>query len=334
MLRPYTSIIHRISALHSMLEYLVCEVWCKANNTVACVNLLQDDFKELYLQLNWLKNSTDFIYDLCKSLSEDQRKLIVDSFHNNNRIKDLCNGTIPIVELNVLPLVVQNEMKTLLECFYSRLLDIKKVPGEKLDYYNQLIKTNKFKTCPICGLADIETEDSPYIEDYDHFFPKAHYPFAVVNFNNLVPTCDKCNKKHKGSKKPLDHNGKVYYPFDAGREEIDVTIHIDTIEFDEHEKLIDEINFIFSGDSDKNSTWNWLYDIVDRYSRICKRDTYSWLRELKREIEFNPHKTTEEIIDFKIDNFTNDKYDDKKFLKIALLKEIKNKQEWMSIYHK
>lgn len=107
---------------------------------------------------------------------------------------------------------------------------------------------------------------------------------------------------------------------------------MDKIEFDEHEKLIDEIKFVFSGDKDKNSTWNWLYDIAERYSRVCKRDTYGWLRELKKEIEFSPDKTIEEIINFKIDNFTNDKYDDKKFLKIALLKEIKNKPEWMRVY--
>lgn len=334
MLRPYTPIDHPIITLHSMLEYLICEVWCKANNALECQALLKEDFKELYLQLDWLKKETDNIYDLCKSLSEDQRKLIVDTFHNNNRIEELCNGTIPIVELYTLPPVVQKEIKALLECFYSRLLDIKKVPGKKLDYYNQLVKTNKFKTCPICGLADIETDDSPYIEDYDHFFPKAHYPFSAVNFNNLVPTCDKCNKKHKGSKKPLDHNGMVYYPFEKERNDIQVKINIDKIEFDEHEKLMDEIKFTFSGDSDKNSTWNWLYDIIDRYSRVCKRDTYSWLRELKKDIEFNPHKTVEEIIDFKIDSFSNDKYDDKKFLRIALLKEIKDKREWMDVYSK
>lgn len=334
MLRSYTSIDHSMTTLHAMLEYLVCNVWCKADNAFACQTLLEEDFKKLYLRLEWLQKETDSIYDLCKSLSEDERNLIIDAFHNNNLIRELCNGTISIVELDALPSVVKNKMKDLLEEFYKELLDKKRLTGGKLDYYNELVKTNKFKTCPICGLADIETDDSPYIEDYDHFFPKAHYPFSAVNPNNLVPTCDKCNKKHKGHKRPLDHNGTVYYPFEKGREDIQVEIGVDKIEFDEHEKLMDEIKFTFSGDSDKNSTWNWLYDIVDRYSRVCKRDTYSWLRELKKEIEFNPHKTVEEIIKFKIDSFSNDKYDDKKFLRIALLKEIKNKREWMDVYSK
>lgn len=334
MLRSYTPIEHPITTLHTMLEHLVCKVWCKADDTSKCQDLMTANFKELYQSFEWLKECTDSIYNACKSLSEDERSLIVNTFKNNNRIQELCNGTIPVVELDTLPPVVGEKMKPLLECFYSRLLDIKKVPGEKLDYYNKLVKTNNFKTCPICGLADIEAEDSPYIEDYDHFFPKAHYPFSAVNFNNLVPTCDKCNKKHKGSKKPLEHNGKAYYPFEAGRADIDVTIHIDEIEFDEQEQLIDEINFFFSGDSDKNSTWNWLYDIIERYSGVCKRDTYSWLRELKKEIMFYPEKTIREIIDFKIDTYSYDKYYEKKFLKIAFLKELKNKQEWMRVYSK
>ncbi|MCD8081445.1 MAG: hypothetical protein LUF04_13905, partial [Bacteroides sp.] len=261
MLRPYTPIVHPIATLHSMLEYLVCEVWCKANDTHTCQQLLSEDLEELYKHLDWLKEETDAIYDLCRSLTPDERKLITDTFRNNNRIQDLCNGTLPIVELSDLPPVVQKEIKTLLESFYTRLLDIKKVPGEKLDYYNQLVKANKFKTCPVCGLTDIETEDSPYIEDYDHFFPKTHYPLSAVNFENLVPTCDKCNKKHKNKKKPLAHNGKAYYPFETGRPEIEVTLDVDKIEFDKDKKLQDKTKFTFSGDPEKNATWNWLYNI-------------------------------------------------------------------------
>lgn len=332
MLRTYAPIMHPITALQLMLEYLVCEVWCKANAASQCHELLKEDFKELYLSLDWLKEDTDKIYDLCKTLSEAERKLIIDTFHNNNQIEDLCNGDIPIMESMVLPPVVQKEMQNLLEKFYSRLLDIKKVPGEKLDYYNQLIKTNKFKTCPVCGLFDIETENSKYIEDYDHFFPKTHYPFAAVNFNNLIPTCDKCNKKHKGSKKPLEHNGKAYYPFETDREEIKVSLKLDKIEFDKDEKLTAKANIDFTGDKDKNSTWDWLYNIIERYSDIFTRDTYTWLRMLKKEIEFSSDKTIEEIIDFKIRNYTIDRFDEKKFLKIALLEEIKNKPEWVSVY--
>jgi hypothetical protein len=329
MLRTYTAIDHPIKTLHTMLQHLVCEVWCNASDVV-CEDLLEDSFKELYNHLGWLKSDVDVIYEKCKTLTTLERENIVQAFETNNSIEELCNGTIAIVELNTLPNVIQVEVKSLLESFYSRLLDIKKVPGEKLDYYNQLVDANKYNTCPICGLADIETTESNYIEDYDHFFPKSHYPFLAVNFGNLVPTCDKCNKKHKGSKKPLDKNGKAYYPFEARNNPIDVSVNIDKIDFDKDEKLIDVPTVSFTGDTDKNTTWNWLFNIEERYSAEIKRYSYSWLRDFKKEIVFCSSASTEEYIDFKISSYEVDKYDEKKFLKIAFLKELKNKPEWMA----
>lgn len=316
-----------------MLRYLVCDVWCQASHSSTCYALLDKDFKNLYDHLDWLKDSTEKIYEACKTLTTDEREAIIYAFDNNNCIEELCNGDLPPIELSALPPVVQQGMKNLLEDFYKRLLNINQVPGEKLDYYNKLVKANKLRTCPICGLADIETDDSEYIEDYDHFFPKAHYPFAAVNFNNLVPTCDKCNKKHKGSKKPLDLNGKVYYPFDAGRDEIKVTLKLDEIDFDEEEKLTQTARFDFSGDTQKNETWNWLYNIEKRYAQVYREDTYSWLRALKKNIMFLG-KNMEETIDHTIETYHSDRFREKKFLQIALLEELKGKREWMDIDYK
>jgi len=332
MLRTYTAIEHPITKLHSILEYLICEVWCKASQHNICSDLLDVDFKELYDQLDWLKNDTDTIFEKCRPLTHIERQSIIDAFSLNNNIEQLCNGTNLPIELDLLPDVVKVEMKGLLESFYTRLLDIKKVPGEKLDYYNLLVKGNKFNTCPVCGLANIETPDSKYIEDYDHFFSKAKYPFLAVNFKNLVPTCDKCNKKHKGTKQPLEKNGKAYFPFQVDRAAIEISIKLKKIDFDEDKKLSEKPTINFTGDADKNETWDWLFNIEERYTGEFKRYAFSWMRTLKKEIEFCTTHSAEEYIDFKIKNYKCDKYDEMKFLKIALLQEIKTKPEWMAVY--
>lgn len=332
MLRTYFPILHPIATLHEMLEHLICEVWCKADKINNCIDLLHSDFKKIYEYLDWLKSDVDYIFEHSRALETHERQSIIDAFKSNNQIENLCNGVVKPIELSSLPSVVEMKMKPLLEVFYSRLLDIKKVPGEKLDYYNQLVKSNNFKTCPVCGLANIENPESRYIEDYDHFLPKAYYPFAAVNFKNLVPTCDKCNKKHKGGKKPLDKNGKAYYPFESGRPPINIKVTLKTIDFDSDQKLTQMPKFQFSGDADKNETWNWLYNIESRYSDEFKRFSYSWLRNLKKEIEFNESKSAEQYIDFKIRNYKEDEFDEMKFLKIALLEEVKTKQEWMEVY--
>ena len=333
MLRTYNPISHPISSLHTMLKELVINVWCKASNINNCIALLSPNFIIIYNQYGWLSDEVDNVYESCKTLSKRERKKIIKAFIINNQIEVFCNGLLLPVELAKLPGVVENEMKPLLENFYKRLLDLGFVPGSKLGYYNDLIKFNNYNTCPVCGLANIETPDSKYIEDYDHFFPKAHYPFAAVNFKNLVPTCDKCNKKHKGSNKPLDYNGKAYFPFEAGRLPIEVTLKLNKIEYDGDEKLVENPSFSYTGDTEKNKTWNWLYNIDERYSAEIKRFSYSWLRRLKQEVAFNPDKTIEDHIDFNIANFKCDEFDELKFLKIALLKELKTKQEWMAVYH-
>lgn len=332
MQRTYRSIEDNIFKLQSLVELLVCQVWCNASDTDTCESLLTEGFAGAYNAYPWLKKEVDDVYDKCKTLTTQQRADIREAFYVNNRIEDLCNGVIKPIELSQLPSVVSTNMKPLLSKFYKPLLDQAEIPGNKLDYYNNLIRSNKYNTCPCCGLVEVESAHTHYVEDNDHFFPQAHYPFAVVNFKNLVPLCDKCNKKHKTSKKPLDYNGVAYYPFE-NRASLDVHIAIDEVKFDSDQQLSSNLDISFSGDGKRNSTWNWLYNIEDRYTTEVKRFSFSWLRRLKAEIEFNSSKTIEEVIDFNIASFEKDKFDEVKFLKIAFLEDIKAKPEWMAVYH-
>lgn len=337
MQRTFHPIQHEIFNLHSMLEHLVCEVWCNASDDNTCVDLLNADFEQAYNAYAWLKVDIDEVYENCKTLTVDERADIREAFYINNRIEDLCNGVVVPIELNQLPDVVKAHMKPAIEKFYVPLLDRVEIPGDKLDYYNQLITLNKFKTCPCCGLVKIESAKSHYVEDNDHFFPKAYYPFAVVNFNNLVPICDKCNKKHKTTKKPLDNNGRAYYPFCVNHPNINVSIGIidsDTLDYMQLKE--EDVQLNFSGDADKNSTWDWLFNITDRYNEEVCEFAFTELRTLKNRFyenkERNSNNLYEDVLNFEIENYEADMFIDRKFLKAAFLKEIMNKAEWMAVY--
>ncbi|POY40552.1 hypothetical protein C3L50_03360 [Flavobacterium alvei] len=334
MLRVYQPITsHPIYTLHSQLEHLVCEVWCNANAT-PCENLLQPSFRIIYNAYSWLKTDIDTIYAKCVPLTVPERELIRTAFNVNNRIEELCNGTITPVYLNALPDVVKNDMKPLLVKFYNNLLDLAQVAGNKLQYYNQLVTTSKFSTCPCCGLSPIESAETHYREDNDHYLPKADFPFASVNFKNLVPLCGKCNKKCKGSKNPIEAGRRAFFPYNLTPYAIEVRMQLvnnSDINFEALRNQDIAINFI--GDAPKISTWDWVFEIEERYNEEVRKFSKTELRILaNRKRIRNREVTYSDIIDEEIINFEIDKYEDRKFLKISFYEAIKNRPDWMAVY--
>lgn len=317
-----------------MLEHLVCSVWCEACDD-ACETKLSADFKVLYDKYGWLKKEVDAIYIKCKPLTVDERKAIKDAFDKNNKIEALCNGSKPVY-LNALPDQVKDDIKPLLVDFYETLLEKAKVPGTKKDYYEKLIKESKFQYCPACGLIDFEQEDSKRREAFDHYLPKSEYPFASVNFKNLVPLCYKCNSDRKKTKDPVEKERKAFYPFATGDHGISITLEMDkTKDIDKLER--DDLTLTLAGEADKIETWDWLFDISDRYNdTVREKIAYNLVRQLanryKRSKERNQGLTFTEIIDDHIKDYEDDKYSDKKFLKVAFLKELKNCSDLIEVY--
>lgn len=334
MLRLYKPIDHKIFKLHEMLEHLVCSVWCEACDD-ACETKLNAEFKKLYLSYKWLKTEVDAIYEKCKPLTSSQRKAIKKAFDANNKIEDLCNGARPVY-LNNLPAQVREDIKPLLVKFYEELLEKAKVPGTKKDYYEKLIKENQFQYCPCCGLIDFEQEDSKYREAFDHYLPKSEYPFASINFKNLVPLCYKCNSDRKKVKDPIEKNRKAFYPFSNREHNVLIALEIDkNKDIDKLQRA--DLTVRLMGDADKIETWDWLFDISERYNdTIREKIVHNLIRQLanryKRNKARNQGLSFTEIIDDHINDYIEDMYLDKKFLKIAFLEELKNCNDLIQVY--
>lgn len=336
MLRLYTPITHDIFALNSLLEHLVCNVWCEACDDL-CDDKLQDEFKNIY---NYsvkkevtLKDEVERIYEVFKGLTEEQKNITKQSFTTNNSIEILCNGGVPIY-LNQLPNVVDSDIKPLFKWCYETLLNKKKIAGDKMDYYKTLIKHNDFVTCPCCGLIDFESFESKYREAYDHYLPKSKYPFASVNFQNLVPLCYKCNSDRKKAKDPIENDRIVFYPFSSEEHAIEIASNF-VLGVNE-ERLDIELNDFeinFTGDAPKIETWNWLFDIEERYGNQIKGFAKTFLIKIKRRhkkfLKLKAGWTFVDTLDELIEDYEFDYYDDKKFLKIAFLKALKNDEAYI-----
>lgn len=335
MLRLYKPIQHDIFKLQQMLEHLVCHVWCTANEDECCEDKLDADFKIVYLAYGWLKENVDLIYEKFEGLSPVELQKIKEAFLSDNAIENLCNGTIPPVYLDKLPAIIEEDVKPLLVDFYETLLEKAKVPGTKKDYYEKLIAANEFKWCPCCGLIDIEQEDSKYREAFDHYLPKAHYPFASVNFKNLVPLCHKCNSDRKGEKDPIEGGRKAFYPFATGPHSITISMKVDKTK-DLGNLQAADLAITFTGDKEKIDTWNALFDISARYNEKTRAFSKTHLRKIKRRhAGFSAGKaawTYQDSLDELIKDYEFDKYDDKKFLKIPLMEELKNFPELIEVY--
>jgi hypothetical protein len=335
MLRTYKPLVsHTVFAYQILIEHLISNVWCNAEEGVDCISLLSADFEIIYSSREWVKDSVDSIYELCKLLTPDERAEIREAFVINNCINDFCEATKKPIELSQLPKVVTDLMKDFLIKCYSNLISAK----EKLDYYNELIKKNQsIKFCPCCGLLPIESPESKYREDNDHYLPKAEYPFASVNFDNLPPLCSKCNKKCKSTKNPFENGRKSFYPFKPLDNDFKITLSIKNKDDTDFLQLKqNEIDLSFNNDVNKVNTWDWLFNIKTRYNEEIRQFSKTELRTLasrfKRCQMRNQKADYNQMLNDTIEDYTIDKYDDRKFLKLAFLREMLNKPEWLAVY--
>ena len=336
MLRTYRPLDnHTIFIYQTHVQQLICDVWCNAVEGQSCQDLLSEEFELIYLARDWVKTAVDEIYEICKELTDDERATIREAFFVNNDVESLCEGEFSPIGLNTLHLVVAQRMKPLLVRFYNELISSK----EKLDYYNKLIENSgNYKFCPCCGLTPVESAESHYREDNDHYLPKADYPFASVNFGNLPPLCSKCNKKCKSTKNPFENGRVSFYAFKPLENEFEISVGINDEDSTDYLELIEsEVVISFNNNTDKVDTWNWLFEINTRYNEEVRQFSKSELRLLKSKFERNKKRnhnlTYEEVVNDVIEDYNIDKYDDRKFLKSSFLVEILNKPEWLATYN-
>ncbi|WP_407490094.1 hypothetical protein [Elizabethkingia anophelis] len=335
MLRTYRPLNnHTIFVYQTYVQQLICDVWCNAVHGQSCQDLLSEEFEVIYSARDWVKIAVDEIYEICKGLTDDERAAIREAFFVNNDIESLCEGLSIPIELNTLHFVVEQRMKPLLVRFYNDLISSR----EKLVYYNNLVENNEnYDFCPCCGLTRIESKESPFREDNDHYLPKADYPFASVNFANLPPLCSKCNKKWKTVKNPFENGRKSFFPFKPLENEFEISIGINDSDSTDYLDLNkQEIIIGFNNDVNKVDTWNWLFGITTRYNEEVRQFSKTELRILANRFRRNDARkqgmTYEEILNDAIEDYDFDKYDDRKFLKAPFLREILNKPEWLVTY--
>jgi hypothetical protein len=147
------------------------------------------------------------------------------------------------------------------------------------------MKSNTTGKCPFCGLGDIKGVHHTKREAYDHYLPKALYPFNSINFRNLAPACHECNSTYKLSKDPA-HNAagrrKAFYPYATGVHKIEISITLDNSDIDRLTPNDIKLTFGPTSNHEEIETWKEMYGIDERYkAKCCDGDAMDWLEQFR-----------------------------------------------------
>lgn len=198
-------------------------------------------------------------------ISKEQRKSI------EKIIRDFCKKNEYITPRTKNKKGYKHKMRkrTPLE-LYNLLSDDKKVAFE-------IAKLYQVEICSYCNenyayVCTSESDDGPeeriFRPDFDHYYCKAKGSSKALNVYNLVPSCQVCNSRIKGTKS--NDRAKYYHPF------------FDNL-FDDFDYIINVLSSNYVNDFNIDTVVK--KDLVNRYSfkEYHERDDY---RRAKRTIEF------------------------------------------------
>src|SRR5262249_23475609 len=213
MLFPYVYVPHQMEKMQEFIDFIFHEVWCKApGNGQFCLDLFDGnaDLKEVMTIFNYgdtqggdfFYGHVERIYGLFSSLTPVQIEQFKQWYQANNDIEKACanDPASQIARYNDIR-VMHQELSAQLAAFFTRLYSqqllnlaaLREKIGNIDEHYENFTQANTIGKCPFCGISDIKGLNHTKREAYDHYLPKALYPFNSINFRNLAPACHECN---------------------------------------------------------------------------------------------------------------------------------------------
>ncbi len=215
----------------------------------------------------------------------------------NNNIERLCNNEFECYATRYsdiekkFPSIAADTRK-----FFTGLYDfdaaaLKQKVGNIDDHYKTFVETNKAGKCPFCGISDLVGEYQSKREAYDHYLPKALYPFNSINFHNLVPACHHCNSSYKSSKDPAFtpkdparavRRRAVFYPYTDKPYAIQLQMELRHTNIESLTPADVSLHFGPADLEEKLNTWKDVYGIEERYkAKLCgDNDGKYWLTQV------------------------------------------------------
>lgn len=313
MLFPYVYVPHAMEKMQDFIDFIFFEVWCKAPGACPFGLHLFDsnpELKEVVTAFhysdaqgaNFFNGQVQRIHALFATLPPAHITQLQDWYRGNNNLEQVCtnhpaSSLAHYADLDALSQELGRQLAVFFKGLYSpSLLGLKALKDKIGDidaHYQVFVRANATGKCPFCGLYDLLGEYHSKREAYDHYLPKALYPFNSINFHNLVPACHYCNSSYKGSKDtthtPKDPCGqqarrKLFYPFAPQPWHIDVQVGLKCGAVESLQPGDIALDFGPAELTEQIETWKDVYGIEERYrAKLCAADAKAWLVAMKDE---------------------------------------------------
>jgi len=299
MIYGYTYIDHDIQKFHKGMMYFFQKMIELDLGAYDENQLLEEWFRPLVNKspaalLGEMMKIVAAYHDLC----DNEKTEVTEAFENNQDIKEICEGNSDPKKYEH----ISNEaFRELLDEFFASLwiriankddgINSKVVEecSTIMNHFGEFRKHSNHKTriCPFCGLNGFKPSFSPTRNAYDHYLPKAQYPFISVNFENLVPMCHDCNSDEKGADDtPFEGANRrvVYYPYDdtLACDHLEaVVIPNEVYDINELSTLLSDIDWNYDLKSNGNddirlTAWNDIFRLKGRYKEILIEYEQLW----------------------------------------------------------
>jgi hypothetical protein len=311
MLFSYTYVPHQMEKMHRFINFIFYQVWCRAPKTGAfSLNLFDANpsLKEVMTSFSYddtqagdrFYSQVQGIYQSFSALPRREIAQYKRWHHGNNDLVKLCSNDSVVhlaryADIAATQTALSEQLAVFFKGLYSKsLLDLAALRakiGDINDHYNSFMTINNAGKCPFCGINDLLGEYHSKREAYDHYLPKALYPFNSINFHNLVPACHHCNSSYKTSQDPAytpkDPAGKtqrraVFYPYTATHYAIELQVTLRHSDIANLTPADVDLKFGPVALDEKIETWKDVYGIEERYkAKFCsKNDGKYWLIQI------------------------------------------------------
>lgn len=307
---------HPIEKLQSWLDYLVLEVWCKAEGAYdislldGCGELraVVEDFHYSESKYADLFNRTiEEVFAILKDWPENEKAALAESYRANNAVEALCESSALVPPITYKALESKDhrlaeKLGKFYKALYTDILHLKPISsrtGEIADHYREFTTLNDEDRCPFCGLHRLKGQYAHHREAYDHYLPKNLYPFNSVNFRNLAPMCHECNSTYKLAKDPLykskprdplfgreNRRRKAIYPYSSSCPIIEISVKINSKDIARLKPENLELEIKAPGYEEQIEVWKELFSVESRYKETyCgKNDGKYWHAQIVDEL--------------------------------------------------
>lgn len=307
MLFAYTYVPHTMEKMQEFIDFIFFEVWCTAPIGLTFdLELFEEepDLREVLSSFGFTANAPKrgkqfykdikAIYELFSPLTPEQIDQLKQWYRANNDIEKVCANAPAVqiaryTDITAIHPDLSGQLATFFKRLYShQLLDLaalREKIGQIDEHYQAFMQANTTGRCPFCGLGDIKGVHHTRREAYDHYLPKALYPFNSINFRNLAPACHECNSAYKLSKDPAHSAAgrrKAFYPYATGASPIEITVDLNTPDIDRLTPADIRLTFGPAAVHEELETWKEVYGIDERYkAKCCDSDAKDWLEQLR-----------------------------------------------------